>query len=63
MRKNPSIDYLKAIACRASKAKDFNKIPPARLKSLYNSFLNAQKDLDLATRLVGGFIAEQQSYN
>ncbi|WP_234111755.1 hypothetical protein [Chryseobacterium sp. R2A-55] len=58
-----SMDYVKAIACRAAKEKNFNQIPPARLDSLYNAFLNAQKDLTFSKRLVEGFINEQISYN
>ena len=61
--KEVSIDYVKGIACRASKEKNFNNIPPARLDSLYSAFLNAQKDLTFAKRLVDGFINEQISYN
>lgn len=61
--KKVTIEYVKAIACRAAKEIDFNSIPAARLDSLYNAFLNAQKDLSFANRLVQGFINEQQSYN
>jgi hypothetical protein len=63
MKRDVSQDYVKTIACRAARVKGFNKIPPERLKSLYNAFINAQKDLDFAHRLVGGFVAEQQDYN
>ena len=58
-----SIDYVKGIACRAAKETNFNQIPPARIDSLYNAFLNAQKDLTFSKRLVEGFINEQISYN
>ncbi|OWK97079.1 hypothetical protein AP75_13180 [Kaistella haifensis DSM 19056] len=58
-----SMEYVKAIACRAAKEKNFNQIPPARLDSLYSAFLNAQKDLTFSKRLVDGFINEQISYN
>lgn len=61
--KTVSMDYVKAIACRAAKEKTFNQIPSARLDSLYNAFLNAQKDLTFSKRLVDGFINEQVSYN
>lgn len=53
MNKKPTMDYVKAIACRAAKVEDFNDIPPERLNSLYNAFINAQKDLTFAKRLVG----------
>jgi len=63
MNKSVNIDYVKSIACRASKYKKFNDIPSTRLDSLYNAFLNAQKDLHFAGRLVEGYISEQQNYN
>nr|DAX96978.1 MAG TPA: Protein of unknown function (DUF1018) [Caudoviricetes sp.] len=58
MNKKPSIEYVKAIACRAAKEDDFNKIPAERLTSLYNAFLNAQKDLNFAKRLADSLIEE-----
>ncbi len=58
-----SMEYVKAIACRAAKEQNFNHIPPARLDSLYNAFLNAQKDLQFCKKLVEGFINEQICYN
>lgn len=63
MHKKVTMDYVKGIACRAAKVDDFNRIPAARLDSLYAAFLNAQKDLNFAGRMVEGFINEQQSYN
>lgn len=63
MNKKVSIEYVKAIACRASKYEKFNDIPSSRLDSLYNAFLNAQKDLKFSKRLVEGYISEQQYYN
>lgn len=63
MNKTVSIEYVKSIACRASRYQAFNDIPPSRLDSLYNAFLNAQKDLHFAGRLVEGYISEQQYYN
>ena len=35
---------IKAIACRATEHKSFNKIPAERLRNLYYTFLNKQKD-------------------
>lgn len=61
--KEVTLPYVKGIACIAAKVNDFNKIPPSRLDSLYNAFLNAQKDLTFAKKLVAGFINEQISYN
>ncbi len=63
MNKTVSMEYVKAIACRAARYEAFNDIPASRLDSLYNAFLNAQKDLTMVGRLVEGFISEQQNYN
>ena len=58
MNKKPSVEYVKGIACRAAKEDDFNKIPAERLTSLYNAFLNAQKDLNFAKRLADSLVEE-----
>lgn len=63
MNKTVTTEYVKAIACRASRYERFNDIPSTRLDSLYSAFLNAQKDLNFAGRLVEGHISEQQHYN
>lgn len=63
MNKTVTMDYVKGLACRAAKVEDFNKIPPARLDSLYNAFLNAQKDLAISKRITGAYISEQKHYN
>lgn len=63
MNKQPSMDYVKAMACRAAKVKDFNKIPSERLNSLYNAFLNAQKDINFARRLVGNIEIDLMDLN
>lgn len=63
MNKSVTTEYVKSIACIASKHKKFNDIPSTRLDSLYAAFLNAQKDLNFAGRLVEGYISEQQHYN
>ena len=41
---DPSMEYIKHIACRASGYKTFNKIPLERLTNLYNAFLKKQRD-------------------
>lgn len=43
-----SLDYVKAVACRASEAESFNKISKERLKSLYYGFKQKQKDFESA---------------
>lgn len=53
--------FIKGIACRASGYADFNKIPLERLRNLYATFLNKQKDTkrgrDVARyeELIGGY--------
>ena len=42
---NPGLDRIKAVACRAAKKDDFNRITAAQLRSLYNSFVKQQNDL------------------
>ena len=63
MNKKPSVEYVKGIACRAAKEDDFNKIPAERLTSLYNAFLNAQKDLNFAKRLADNLVEETVNLN
>ena len=58
--KQHTIDTIKSIACRASGYSDFNKIPTERLRNLYNTFLNKQKDMDAAERIAMELLA--QSY-
>jgi hypothetical protein len=63
MNKPANMILVKGIACRAAQCKQFNEIPSARLDTIYNAFLKAQKDLDFAGKLVNGFILESQNYN
>lgn len=39
------IDRIKAVACRAAKKTDFNRIGASQLRSLYNAFCKQQNDL------------------
>lgn len=39
------MNYVKAVACRASGFDSFNKIPVARLNNLYNAFKDKIKDI------------------
>ncbi len=59
----PSLEYVKGIACRAAKKKDINDIPPARLTSLYNAFLKAQRDYSFARRLIANIEADLAELN
>ena len=45
-KQESSADIIKGIACRATGYESFNKIPTERLRNLYNTFLNKQKDID-----------------
>ena len=50
---------IKAIACRAADADDFNRIPLERLRSLYHAFTNKAKDLKFVEKLT----AEELDYS
>ncbi len=39
-----NLAYIKSIACRATQYEDFNAIPTERLRNLYATFANKQKD-------------------
>lgn len=41
-------EIIKGIACRATGYTSFNKIPAERLRNVYNTFRNKQKDIDAA---------------
>lgn len=43
--KQGGLEMIKAIACRAAQKDDFNAIPKQQLVSLYNAFVQKQKDL------------------
>lgn len=51
MNRESNIKIIKAIACRAAEVDDFNKIPPERLRSLYNAFTKKQKDLSFVDEI------------
>lgn len=53
-------EIIKGIACRSTGYQSFNKIPAERLRNLYNTFRNKQKDMDAAERIAMEFFA--QSY-
>ncbi len=44
-----NIEIIKGTACRSTGHKDFNRIPPERLRNVYNTFLNKQKDFKALT--------------
>lgn len=41
-------EIIKGIACRSTGYTSFNKIPAERLRNVYNTFRNKQKDIDAA---------------
>lgn len=63
MNQKPTEKYVKGIACRAARKEDFNDIPPARLTSLYNAFLKAQRDYSFARRLIANIEVDLAELN
>lgn len=53
-------EIIKGIACRSTGYAEFNKIPAERLRNLYNTFRNKQKDMTAANAVAMEVIA--QSY-
>lgn len=58
-----SIDEVKAIACRAAKCENFNRISDDRLRSLYNAFNRMRKDLDNVRAMTADKIQELTTLN
>ena len=62
MKHEATMDEVKAIACRAAGATNFNRIPLERLRSLYNAFMQRVKDIEKVGRMAdtpqggGGFL-------
>ncbi|MEG1842553.1 MAG: hypothetical protein RR221_07570 [Alistipes sp.] len=44
-KQDSSVDIVKSIACRATGHTNFNKIPAERLRNIYYTFSNKQKDI------------------
>lgn len=57
--KPENIATIKAIACRATKYDNFNRIPAERLRNVYSTFLNKQKDARMIDELVSMTIYQQ----
>ncbi len=61
IHKESNAEIIKGIACRSTGYQSFfNKIPAERLRNLYNTFRNKQKDMDAAERIAMELLA--QSY-
>ncbi|MCQ2351290.1 MAG: regulatory protein GemA [Paludibacteraceae bacterium] len=62
MGQDTSIQYIKAVACRAAEYDDFNSIPTDRLRSVYNAFknrVNAIKTVSLMNFHASGYAGNQ----
>lgn len=57
------IDEIKAMACRAAKCENFNRISEDRLRSLYNAFNRMRKDLDNVKEMTADKIQELKTLN
>ena len=59
MKREVTVDEVKAIACRAAGTKSFNRIPVDRLRSLYNAFKQRTKDLLTVDRITVDELGKQ----
>lgn len=53
-----SAEIIKGIACRSTGYTAFNKIPAERLRNLYNTFRNKQKDIDAVEDVAATFLMQ-----
>lgn len=53
-----SVEIIKGIACRSTGHTSFNKIPAERLRNVYNTFRNKQKDIDAAESIAMELLAQ-----
>lgn len=51
-------EIIKGIACRSTGYESFNKIPAERLRNVYNTFRNKQKDIDAAESIAMELLAQ-----
>ncbi len=51
-----SSEIIKGIACRSTGYEDFNKIPAERLRNIYNTFRNKQRDFDAVEDIAAGLM-------
>ena len=59
MKREVTVDEVKAIACRAAGTKRFNRIPLDRLRSLYNAFKQRTKDLQTVDHVTVAELGKQ----
>lgn len=58
IRHESNAEIIKGIACRSTGYTAFNKIPAERLRNLYNTFRNKQKDMDAANTIAMGLYVD-----
>jgi hypothetical protein len=51
--------YIKQIACRSAQTSAFNRIPIERLRNIYYTFLNKQKDKATIERVMSEELLKQ----
>ena len=59
MKREVTVNEVKAIACRAAGTKSFNRIPVDRLRSLYNAFKKRTEDLQTVDRVTVAELGKQ----
>ncbi len=57
-KNDQDINYIKGIACRATKYEYFNKIPVERLDNLYNAFVKKQRDAKAVDEICNDIMVE-----
>ncbi len=56
--KTENIEVIKAIACRSTGYDNFNKIPAERLRNVYNTFRNKQRDHRAVQAVADEYLAQ-----
>lgn len=57
-KQTSNADIVKGIACRATGYSDFNKIPAERLRNVYYTFSNKQKDIHTVDSIVAEMMVQ-----
>jgi len=63
MNKQVTMQYVIGTICRRAKVENINHISSGKLDNIYNSLLDAQKQLKISGRLVNAHLLESKSYN
>lgn len=56
INKDESLEIIKAIICRATGNKDFNRIPVSRLRAVYYEFVQKTKTIDTTRQVKDGLV-------